>query len=82
MAALGLSFARRAVLVAALLTAALSVWKLETARSGIEITGLAIGTTPATVFRPADASPAPVVVIAHGFAGSRQLMEGFAADRR
>jgi dienelactone hydrolase len=52
------------------------------------------GTTPATVWRLAAADPAaapaaapaatpaatpvPVAVIAHGFAGSRQLMEGFA----
>lgn len=27
-----------------------------------------------TVFRPASGPPAPVVVIAHGFAGSQQLM--------
>lgn len=73
-----MSFARWAVLVAALLAAALSVWRLESARSGVTITDLTVGTTPATVFREGDAGAAPVVVIAHGFAGSRQLMEGFA----
>jgi dienelactone hydrolase len=30
------------------------------------------------VYRVAETGPVPVVVIAHGFAGSRQLMEGFA----
>ena len=34
---------------------------------------------PATVFRPASGPPGPVVVIAHGFAGSQQLMRSFAA---
>lgn len=36
------------------------------------------GTTPATITRLEGAPPAPVVVIAHGFAGSRQLMESYA----
>jgi dienelactone hydrolase len=69
---------RWAVLILALAGALLSVWQLERARSGIEITPLAVGTTPATVYRLPGATPAPVAVIAHGFAGSRQLMEGFA----
>ncbi|CAN5145206.1 alpha/beta fold hydrolase [soil metagenome] len=34
--------------------------------------------TPMTVFRPVRGGPAPVVVIAHGFAGSQQLMQPFA----
>ncbi|MFN7598931.1 MAG: dienelactone hydrolase family protein, partial [Cereibacter sp.] len=72
-----MSPARRAVLVLALVAAALSVWQLERARSGIVITPLQVGSTPATVYRLPDTGPAPVAVIAHGFAGSRQLMEGF-----
>jgi len=74
----GVSLARWAVLVLALAGAALSLWRLEGFRAGIEITSLAVGSTPATVWRRADAGPAPVVVIAHGFAGSRPLMDGFA----
>ncbi len=54
------------------------VWHLEAVRLGLTITPLSVGTTPATVYRQADAAPAPVVVIAHGFAGSRQLMEAYA----
>ncbi len=73
-----MSRARRAVLVLALVAAALSVWQLERVRSGILITALQVGSTPATIYRLPDTSPAPVAVIAHGFAGSRQLMEGFA----
>ena len=34
--------------------------------------------TPVTIFQPQSAAPAPVVVIAHGFAGSQQLMQPFA----
>ncbi|MCA3262095.1 MAG: alpha/beta fold hydrolase [Telmatospirillum sp.] len=61
-----------------LLLCGISVWKLETARAGLTIAPLAVGTTPATVYRQADAAPAPAIVIAHGFAGSRQLMEAYA----
>jgi hypothetical protein len=70
---------RLGVLVLAVAAALLSVWRLEDARSGIARAALAgAGSTPATVWRLPGAAPAPVVVIAHGFAGSRQLMEGFA----
>jgi len=71
--------ARAIVLVLALAAAALSIWMLERDRAGLIVTPLAVGETPATVYARADApGPAPVVVIAHGFAGSRPLMEPFA----
>ena len=70
--------ARWAVLILALLGAIGAIWRLESARSGLEISTLRVGATPATVYRLPGAGPAPVAVIAHGFAGSRQLMEGFA----
>ena len=73
-----MSRARWAVLILALAAVALSVWQLERVRSGILITALQVGSTPATVYRLPDTGPAPVAVIAHGFAGSRQMMEGFA----
>ncbi|QYK41630.1 MAG: alpha/beta fold hydrolase [Paracoccaceae bacterium] len=57
---------------------ALAIFRLEAAREGIERTDFAVGGTPATAWRLPGAEPAPAVVIAHGFAGSRQLMEGFA----
>jgi dienelactone hydrolase len=72
------TFARRAVLLLALALAALSVLMLERGSSGVTATPLAVGTTPATVWQTPGAGPAPVVVIAHGFAGSRQLMDSFA----
>ena len=67
-------------ILALLALAAISIglWRLQTASDGLTVRPVAIGTTPATIFRLAGASPAPVVVIAHGFAGSQQLMQPFA----
>jgi dienelactone hydrolase len=69
---------RLAVLLLAMAAAALSVWRLEAGRSGLAIAPLSVGTTPATVYRLSGDAPAPVVVIAHGFAGSRPLMDSIA----
>ena len=68
--------AKLGVFVLAMIVALLSVWQLERARAGLEITPLAVGTTPATLYR-LGADPAPLVVVAHGFAGSTQLMQAF-----
>ena len=73
-----LTLARRVVLLLALALAALSVLMLERGRGGVTATPLSVGTTPATVWQRPGADPAPVVIIAHGFAGSRQLMDSFA----
>ena len=62
----------------ALAALVLSLWRLEGDRSGLEIVRLDVGSTPATLYRLAGGGPAPTVVIAHGFAGSRPLMEPFA----
>ncbi len=72
----GTSIWKAVVFVVALITAAVSVWHLERPRAGLTISEIAIGTTPATVYRKGDA-PAPLVVVSHGFAGSRQLMQAF-----
>lgn len=66
------------VLILALAGAGLSVLRLEQAGAGLVAHDLMIGQTPATVLHLPDTRDAPVVVIAHGFAGSRQLMLGFA----
>ncbi|MDJ0821492.1 MAG: alpha/beta fold hydrolase [Paracoccaceae bacterium] len=61
------------------LTLALAIWALlvlEGARSGVEITQSQVGPTPVTLYN--DAADAPVVVMAHGFAGSRQMMQAYA----
>ena len=60
----------------ALLALVLSLWRLEGARAGLEITRFDVGTTPATLYRLPD-DDRPLVVVSHGFAGSRQLMEAY-----
>ena len=64
--------------LAGLMLCGVGVWRLEDARSGLLITPLEVGSTPATVYRRANIEKAPAVIIAHGFAGSRQLMEAYA----
>ncbi len=62
--------------IVALIAIFLSLLSLERGRSGLEITGLNIGTTPVTLYQKPD-DKGPVVVVAHGFAGSRQLMQAY-----
>lgn len=61
-----------------MLAIAIGLWRLEHGRAGLTIERLDVGGTPATLFAPAGGPPGPVVVIAHGFAGSQQLMQPFA----
>lgn len=65
-----------ALLAAALIT--LALWHLKSAERGVTITPTVIGDIPATIYRPGAGKPGPAVVIAHGFAGSQQLMQSFA----
>lgn len=60
------------------LAVAVALWQLVATTAGLDIARTHLGPTPVTVFRPAEGGPAPVVVIAHGFAGSQQLMQPFA----
>lgn len=53
-------------------------WHLHRAASGVDVTIARIGDTPVTVFRRPDLPRGPAVVIAHGFAGSQQLMRSLA----
>ncbi len=79
-------FHGRALLAAALAVLLIigSLTHLERAASGLDIEALQIDATPVTVFRAqsghrlAADSEAPVVLIAHGFAGSQQLMHPLA----
>ena len=67
-----------ALAVLALAAIALALVKLGGATHGLSVTTLDIAGTPVTIFRPQDGKPAPAVVIVHGFAGSRELMQPFA----
>ena len=70
--------ARLAVAVAALALVAVSLWRLDGVERGLAVEHVSLGETPISVWHRTDAPPAPAVVIAHGFAGSRQLMRSFA----
>lgn len=66
--------------VLALLAIGCSLWRLRSASDGVAIGRVIVGSTPVTVYCPAGlvARSAPVILIAHGFAGSQQLMQPFA----
>ncbi|MCF8002917.1 MAG: alpha/beta fold hydrolase [Chromatiaceae bacterium] len=53
------------------------LWLMTTDQGLIDLE-VRLEQAPVTVYRTNDLSPAPVVVIAHGFSGSRQMMEPFA----
>jgi pimeloyl-ACP methyl ester carboxylesterase len=65
--------ARIAVTCLAVLALVAGIFLLERPRSGLEVSHLRAGQTPITVMQEPGAD-GPLVVIAHGFAGSRQLM--------
>ncbi|SLN26354.1 Alpha/beta hydrolase family protein [Roseivivax jejudonensis] len=54
--------------------ALLSIWQLEQARAGIDRDAVRLDGTPATIYR-APGSGGQLVLVSHGFAGSRQMME-------
>lgn len=64
--------------VLALFAIAWALVQLSAAFAGIKITRTAAGTTPVTIFEAQAGPSGPLVVIAHGFAGSQQLMQPFA----
>lgn len=68
----------RILTVIALLAIAVGLWQLLAARHGLEVTATQANGVPVTVYPSQTTEPAPVVVIAHGFAGSQQLMQPFA----
>jgi alpha-beta hydrolase superfamily lysophospholipase len=56
----------------------LGLLQLGSEREGLSVSTLQVGSQPVTVFRPEGARQAPVVLVAHGFAGSQQLMQPLA----
>lgn len=64
------------LLIAGLLAFALScVFVLEQRFAGLEREEIRVGQTPVTVYAEPRDTPLPVVVVAHGFGGSRQMMD-------
>lgn len=69
---------RTATIVVASAVVMVAVWRLLAATAGLEVTSTTVDGLPVTVMARADVSePAPGIVVAHGFAGSRQLMRTF-----
>jgi len=62
-----------------LVLACVALWRLEAQRAGLEITTRHVGETPVTRIAQPGAD-GPVVVVAHGFAGSRQMMQAYGQD--
>ena len=69
---------RAAVALVAVAALLFGILRLDAARDGVTIERTQVGAMPVTVFHPAGSGPAPLVVIAHGFAGSQQLMQPLA----
>lgn len=63
-----------AILAIALIV--LAVVKLERGRAGLEISSFDVGSTPVTLYQSPN-QRGPIVVVAHGFAGSRQIMQAY-----
>jgi hypothetical protein len=75
----GWSMDRRVLVgLIAIMAIVIALFQLRDSSNGLTITHIYVGETPVTVFRPASKTAAPVIVIAHGFAGSQQLMQPFA----
>lgn len=68
------------VALAALAALGSALWQLRAQSQGLVVEAARAGTVPLTVYRPAGDAAAPAIVIAHGFAGSRQLMQPFATS--
>jgi dienelactone hydrolase len=66
------------VAVAALFAIGMALTRLRVADEGLTIATTILAGTPVTVYRQRYAGPRPVVVLAHGFAGSQQLMRALA----
>jgi pimeloyl-ACP methyl ester carboxylesterase len=69
---------RSAIAIMALMALAIGLFELRSAGDGLRVTRAVIDKTPVTLYQPEEKAAAPVVVLAHGFAGSQQLMQPFA----
>jgi hypothetical protein len=60
---------------AALAAAALGVFMLERQRAGLSMEEVRLASSPVTLWRTEKQASGPLVVVAHGYAGSRQMMQ-------
>ncbi|MCX6030120.1 MAG: alpha/beta fold hydrolase [Chloroflexi bacterium] len=68
---------RIALAAAALLLIALAWWQVGTARAGLVVREMTRDGVPMLYVAPVGGHDAPGVLVAHGFAGSKQLMLGY-----
>jgi alpha-beta hydrolase superfamily lysophospholipase len=73
-----LSSIRLALFLVAIGAIVVALVRLRATTEGLRIERTWVGSTPVTIFHPSGAPLGPVVLIAHGFAGSQQLMQPFA----
>ncbi|MEM8870131.1 MAG: alpha/beta fold hydrolase [Pseudomonadota bacterium] len=64
------------VAVLAVLGVATALYRLEAPRAGLQISELELGASPARLYTGRDRQ-GPLVIVAHGFAGSLQMMEAY-----
>ncbi|MEM8571587.1 MAG: alpha/beta fold hydrolase [Pseudomonadota bacterium] len=67
--------ARLFVAIVAVIGIGVALTMLWRESAGIETSEISVGITPATLYTTPGAETAPLVVVAHGFAGSRQFMQ-------
>ena len=66
------------ILLAALMAIMAGMWTLLEAHRGVTIERIRVREIPASIFRPTGPGNGSVALIAHGFAGSQQLMQPMA----
>lgn len=71
-------FSKLSVAIVPVIAIAVAFFELHSTGDGLDIMRTSVGETPVTVFQSSANPPSPVVLIAHGFAGSQQLMQPFA----
>ncbi|MEL7116060.1 MAG: alpha/beta fold hydrolase [Pseudomonadota bacterium] len=69
------TWARVYALLTLLAVALWSAWTLERRFDGLEIAELDVGATPVTFYSLGNEEARPLAVVAHGFGGSRQMMD-------
>ena len=67
------------LVMVAIVATSMAIYHLEYARTGIDTRDFNVGDTPATQYS-LPGSQGPIVIVAHGFAGSRQLMQAYSLN--
>ena len=74
------SVVTRLSILIAVLAIALASWRIAQPMTGLLVERSHLGTIPITTFKRHAGKPAAIVVLAHGFAGSQQMMQPLAVS--